>query len=237
MKKTETRAPSAIASGLLLALLAAPGAAEDAPEVVLADFEKDAVGSFPRGWLLKDSFGRLRDRPHPNWRIAGEGDRRFLTARAEANAATIGTAVSWTVESHPLLRWSWRVSEVPRGANESERAISDSAAGLYVFFEGGPFWNPHALKYVWSASLPAGTWTVSPYSSNTHIVVVRSGMADANRWHEEERDVVADHARAFGDKRPVVKAIGLLTDSDNTESLAAADYGSVSAWPAGPSLD
>ena len=37
-------------------------------------------------------------------------------------------------------------SGLQSGANESERAISDSAAGLYVFFEGGPCEGPFDVR-------------------------------------------------------------------------------------------
>ena len=218
-----------VVAALLCMVVVAAAVTPEQAEVVLADFESDVVGGFPEGWLVKDSLGRLRDRAHPNWLVAEEEGRRFLTARAEASAATVGREVDWDVAAFPRLRWRWRVRSIPTGADERVKDRSDSAAGLYVFFEGGPFWNPYALKYVWSTSLPQGARTRSPYSSNTHIIVLRSGGDEIDRWLEEERDVLADFALAFGDRQPAVRAIGLLTDSDNTQSVSVADYGAVMA--------
>jgi hypothetical protein len=155
--------------------------------------------------------------------------RSFLAARAQASAVTIGRAVSLDVREYPVLRWTWRALVLPENADETDRSRADSAAGLYVFFEGGPFWNPYALKYVWSASLPEGARLNSLASSNTRVIVVRSGAGDLGEWQSERRHLIEDFREKFGDEEPRVKAIGLLTDADDTGSLAVAHYGSIEA--------
>lgn len=86
-------------------------------------------------------------------------------------------------------------------------------------------WKPKALKYVWSASgLPIGYRTESPYSSDTKIIVLENGRSPLGIWIEERVNVLSDYEKYWGEKIRRVKLIGLMSDSDNTDSEAVADY-------------
>jgi hypothetical protein len=53
-------------------------------------------------------------------------------------------------------------------------------------------------------------------------------------WVQEKRDVLFDYQQLFGEgeKNPVATGIGILTDSDNTNSHAIGDYAEIQALPA-----
>jgi hypothetical protein len=95
-----------------------------------------------------------------------------------------------------------------------------------VIFPGR--FRPDNIKYVWSASLPIGTTTESPYNSKTKIVVLRNQGSPLGTWVCEKVNVYEDYKRLFGDEPGHVQAIGLMSDSDNTESIAQADYKEIS---------
>jgi hypothetical protein len=114
------------------------------------------------------------------------------------------------------------VIELPKGGDERYKNTGDSAAAIYVIFEGR--FRPKSIKYVWSASLPRGTITESPYNSKTKIVVMQNQSSPMNEWVSEKVNVYADYQRLFGGETESVQAIGLMSDSDNTQSTAVAHY-------------
>jgi hypothetical protein len=91
-----------------------------------------------------------------------------------------------------------------------------------VIFEGR--FRPKSIKYVWSASLPRKTITESPYNSKTKVVVMQNQSSPMDEWVSERVNVYADYQRLFGGETESVQAIGLMSDSDNTQSTAVAHY-------------
>ena len=85
------------------------------------------------------------------------------------------------------------------------------------------FW-PRVIKYVWSASLPVGTSLTNPLYSRGKVLVLRNGQSDKNKWYDEEVNFFDDYRKLFGADPGKVQGIGILTSSDSTKSVAAADY-------------
>ena len=114
---------------------------------------------------------------------------------------------------------------LPNGAAENVRKRSDSAAGVYVIFHGALKLNK-IIKYVWSTTLQKGTLTESPFNSNVKIVVLKSGNEGnlLGQWVNEIVNVQSDYEKIFKAKPPIVEAVAILSDADNTESIAEADY-------------
>jgi hypothetical protein len=183
--------------------------------MALETFSAYPVGGFPRAWKVR---GSMRD-AQAIYRIAEEGDGRFLSARADGQSVMIGLEPS----RYPYLRWRWRVRQWPTGADERRKATNDSAAGVYVVFPGR-FFVPRVLKYVWSTTAPVGTRQPSPAAPNTKIIVLESGPAGEPAWRTVTVDVQRDYAALFGEPAPAAQGIGILTDSNDTASVAAADY-------------
>jgi hypothetical protein len=155
--------------------------------------------------------------------VEEEKGNHFLSADSRGRCASIGKEFRYDVEKFPLLSWRWRVHALPEGGREDIKKGGDSGAAVYVIFNG-IFGLNKMIKYVWSSSLPVGTLTKSPWNKRTKIVVLRSGPEDTGRWQTETVDVLADYERLFGGDPPEARLIAIMSDADNTESRASADY-------------
>lgn len=182
-------------------------------------FQASDEGGFPTGWRAQTEGGRA------NYTVRREDGRTYVHAESRADTCAIGLEKDVDPAQTPWLSFTWRAVELPQGADERTRATSDSGLGVYVAFDGWSY-PPRTLKYVWSTSVPAGTWTPSPFAESVKIVVLRSGRAEAGRWVAETVNVADDYRRLFGEKDvPRVRAIGVLTGSENTRSRAVGEYG------------
>lgn len=179
--------------------------------------EKD-LGNFPSEWKARESAGK------DVYSVQRDGSGVFLHAESVDNAYMIGHQMSVDLKEYSFLQFSWRPLDLPTGGNEEAKKTNDGALGVYIVFEG---WSvpPRTIKYVWSSTLPEGSETVSPYSNRAKIVVLRSGRDGVGQWKDESVNVLEDYKRLFGsDDVPRVRAIGVLTDSDNTDTHSSGDY-------------
>jgi hypothetical protein len=205
---------------ILLIALTVSAAQTPPSQPINITFQANEVGKFPSGWgsMSGNSAAKI-------YSVKAEGDHTFLHADASAMAVQIGTEHSWPLKDLPILQWQWRAVLFPEGTNEREKNRNDSVLAVYVVFGHlPPFLN--TIKYIWSDTLPVGTIFTSPTSSNTKIIVIRSGRAQINTWVTEKRDVLSDYRQLFGEKGkdPVTTGIVVLTDSDNTATHAIGDY-------------
>ena len=184
-------------------------------------FGGDEIGRFPSGWESKDKANMVKI-----YSVRAEGDVKFLHADASGTSVQIGYEQRWPLQEFPTLRWRWRAVLFPERSNELEKSGNDSVLGIYVMFSSFPV---RVIKYIWSDTLPVGSFLESPHSSGTKMVVVCGGRELIGTWVTRERNVLEDYRRFFGasEKNPVAKGIGLLTDSDNTRSRAIGDYGDI----------
>jgi len=194
-----------------------PGISGDVPGAArkVEDFSSFEPGSFPEGWKSRGGDGSKVYRVRSN-------KESYLEANAVDSAVTMAKKFDYDLKEYPFLEWQWRALELPQGGDERYKKTGDSAAAIYVIFEGR--FRPDNMKYVWSASLPVGTTTESPYSSKTKIVVLRNQSSPLGEWVSERVNVYADYKRLFGREPKLVQAIGLMSDSDNTGTRAVAHY-------------
>lgn len=64
------------------------------------------------------------------------------------------------------------------------------------------------------------------------MIVATSGDAGINAWQTVSRNVHDDFVRAFGEEPGMLTAVGVMTDTDNTNSHAEAWYGDIRFGPA-----
>jgi hypothetical protein len=183
------------------------------------DFSRFKAGAFPEGWKSRGG------NPREVYRIRLDKEK-YLEAIAVNSAVIIAKKFEFDPKDYPFLKWDWRVQELPKGADERFRSSGDSAAAIYVIFPGRI--RPRNIKYVWSSSLSPGTVTQSPYSTKTKIIVMRNHSAPLNTWLSEKVDIYEDYRRVFGDEPEPVQAVALMSDSDDTQSKAVANYKGIS---------
>ncbi len=127
------------------------------------------------------------------------------------------------------LRWRWRVTVLPKLADECASGRTDSAAVVYVSWKRGLRW--YALKYVWSTVGKVGN--ICEPHRNIFVAqdtIIRESGPPIGQWFEEEVDLDAEWRNHFegGDPNaevPDFVGFGLMSDGDQTQSVSAADYG------------
>jgi hypothetical protein len=81
-----------------------------------------------------------------------------------------------------------------------------------------------SVKYIWSEKVPVDTHLTSS-KGMTQVRVLRSGRAGAGEWVEARANVLDDYRRYFDTRDvPEPKGIAVLTDADDTQSVAVGDY-------------
>jgi hypothetical protein len=218
---------------------------EDADVVEVARFSQLPAGTpLPadwRGWGLNSGKRRTE------YRLVNGSAGTVLQASAEQAATGLYRRIRVDPGRQPLLEWSWRVDRLVPGADLRVGAREDSAARMVISFHGDPkkldFEDraklrlakifageplPYAmLIYVWSNSIAVETTLPSPQIDRIRMVIVESGKRRLGQWLTYRRDVLADYRRAFGEDPGDIVAVGVLTDSDNTQQSARALYGDI----------
>jgi hypothetical protein len=205
------------AAGLTFARAAQPAASTDC--LVLDDFSRARVGEFPPGWEVRKDDGKAV------YRVREEGRRRFLQAVSKGLGIQAGRETEqWNLATHPVLAWSWRPREFPRGGDERESDTNDSALAVYMAVPHSKIRGPRAVKYIWSEKVPAGT-RLSSNGGLTQVRVLRSGRPAKDVWVEERVNAREEWKAAFKESdTPRPGGIAVLTDADDTRSTAAGDY-------------
>src|SRR5262245_18712666 len=208
---------------MVLVLLPVWAAAQEC--VTLEDFSKAKVGEFPPGWKLRDDEGK------GVYTVQEEGGRRFLRAVSKGIGIQAAKQVEWDLARYPVLTWSWRPVEFPKGSDERKSGTNDSAVSVYAVFPHTKF-TVKTVKYIWSAVVPVGTHLTSS-KGLTQARVLRSGTSGAGQWTDERANVAEDYRKYFGTNDvPKPSGIAVLTDSDDTKSSAQGDYANFRACAA-----
>lgn len=183
----------------------------------IENFSTAKIGEFPPGWKLRKDTGA------GIYSVREENGLRFLRAISRGLGIQAAKQYEWDLKTHPVLAWSWRPVEFPKGADERSAQSNDSALAVYAVFPHSPF-TVKSLKYLWSERVPRGTHLASS-GGLTQVRVVRSGAEEQGTWVEERVNVLEDYRRDFGEAEvPKPSGIAVLTDSDDTKSSAQGDY-------------
>ncbi|OIP35603.1 MAG: hypothetical protein AUK27_03995 [Deltaproteobacteria bacterium CG2_30_66_27] len=212
------------ASVFLLSVLSAvpPGLA--AGPLLIDDF---AAGLSPK-WEKKVFTGETVYGP-----VVDEG-RPALKAESRSSASAMIRRISLDPKTYPRLSWSWKIVRTIGKGDERTKAGDDYAARVYVVFPSALFWRTRAVNYIWANRLPRGAFLPNAYTGNAVMVAVESGDGNAGKWVDEERNLVEDYRRAFGEDPSDIGAVAIMTDTDNTGEQAVAWYGAIRFLPPGP---
>lgn len=211
---------------LLLAFVLGGVVVADAPRVgaqatgdckVIDDFSKGKVGELPPDWRVRKDAGKEA------YRVQEDGGRRFLQSHAKGHGIQAAKEYAWDLKAYPVLAWSWRPREFPRGAHEKE-GKNDSVLAVYMLVPYSRIRGPKAVKYIWSEKVPVDS-RLSSNNGLTQVRVLRSGSDKKDQWVEERVNVRDDYLNYFEVKEvPEPAGIAVLTDSDDTKSSAQGDY-------------
>lgn len=170
-----------------------------------------------------------------------------MYAQADASASMIKKFVRLEPTDLGSVQFSWLVPELIHGADMAVRELDDSPVRLVFAFEGdrsrfsaknatlselarmltGEEMPYATLMYVWSNQHAPGSVIINPRTDRVRKLVVESGADRLGRWLDYERNIRADYETAFGEAPGALLAVALMTDADNTRSVARAWYGPV----------
>ena len=183
-------------------------------------------------------------------RVAEEGVQA-IAAKAQSSASMLRQVVQVEPVTLGKVKFSWKLPGLIQYADMSLRELDDSPVRVVLAFEGDrtkfsaknamlselaqlltgePM--PYAtLMYVWCNECEPEKIIVNPHTDRIRKLPLESGADKLNRWLDYERDVRADFLKAFGEEPGLLTSISIMTDTDNTKSVARAWYGPVSLLP------
>ena len=213
-------------------------------------------------WVIPSDSGKPAVWEH--FKLPGKKPSRFEYVREDGRAAIEASARSsasmlrQTVRIEPAtlgtIRFSWKLPDLIDYADMSLREFDDSPVRVVLAFDGDrarfsaknamlselahvlsgePL--PYAtLMYVWCNVCAPESIIVNPHTDRIRKLPLESGPAKLNRWMNYERNVREDFVKAFGEEPGVLTSISIMTDTDNTKSVARAWYGPIALMPGKP---
>jgi Protein of unknown function (DUF3047) len=203
--------------GCLITLLATPSVSATAEELIFGPTLEQA------GWTQVNFPGI----PSASFRII---DASTLEITTDAAAGILWRALESASPLPRLAHWRWRVDEGVPPTDLTRRGADDRALGLYfVFGTGsdatkGPMAllrssSVSALVYVFGGDKSAGEVIPSPHMGvRGKFVVLRPATSLKRTWFDEHVDLHHDHVRAFGRPPPLLLAVAIFSDSDDTHT-------------------
>ena len=179
--------------------------------------------------------------------LSNQQGRDSIQANAKSSASMLRQDLRIAAADLNTVKFSWQVPELIRDADLAERDFDDSPVRIVLVFEGdkskfsaknamlsemaellsGESLPYATLMYVWCNKREAGSVVVNPRTDRIRSIVVESGARNLRQWLDYERNIRADYEKAFGEVPGDLMRVGIMTDSDNTQSQTVASYGSM----------
>ncbi len=177
-----------------------------------------------KGWKVETYFAI----PPNRYSLEGKG---IIRAESLGSRSSLFKKVEKAAEA-PILAWGWKISSVVRSAIEERKDRFDAAARVIVIFGSrGALrlrepWNQygHKIEYIWATRLPRGHLFDHPGEENCEIFVLESGEGKVGQWVYERRNIRKDFETAFKTEAEAILAIGIETDTDQSNEKVTAYY-------------
>ncbi|MBI9075020.1 MAG: DUF3047 domain-containing protein [Desulfatibacillum sp.] len=215
------------------------------PTLDLGPFSKASAGGvFPEGWEPL-FFPKIKE--HTQYTLVE--DEGAVVVRAESQASSSGMIRKMEIDpqKYPVIQWSWKVTKVFAKGDVTKKSGDDYPARIYVSFKYDPsrlgLWDrtkykaaklmygeypPHsAINYIWASNAPKGTVAPNPYTDKVMMIAVESGQEGLGTRVVEERNILEDYRKAFGEEPPLIAGVAIMTDTDNTGDNAVSFYGDI----------
>jgi len=187
----------------------------------------------PPGWELKEFTGKAEIA------VRQDGEHIVVHLTSRGTSFALFRDVPLDITRYPILKWSWKVTELPAGGDIRQKTTDDQAAQLYVVFPRGLVHavQSHLLGYLWDTTAPVGTKVSSPQpcppTCNTKVIVLQSGAQKLGQWVEERRNILEDYRALFGQEPPKVGRVAVMIDSNDTKGKAESFFRELVFFPAG----
>lgn len=201
--------------------------------------------------LFRDDFESMNDwkplvfpkiEKQTKYDIVKDGSNSFLRARTDSSASGLIYRKRFSIKEHPIVQWRWKIDRVFKKGDATAKKGDDYPVRIYIIFEYDPAkagfttrakyglakklygeYPPHSsLNYIWANRQHDTKVIVSPYTSLSRMIPLRSGAGEAGKWMTESVDVLKDYKAAFGKEPPDKASLAIMSDSDNTGEKAQA---------------
>lgn len=163
------------------------------------------------------------------YNVKESNGNKYLSAKSIGSDNFIIKEIKVDIVKYPYLNWKWRVNTLPVAGDESRKEKCDVGASIAVVLNNSKI-CPKSIKYSWSTTLKKGSFSKSPYAmwpSRSDIYIVESGDQNLKTWKTEKINVLEHYMKLYKEKNlksKEIKALVIMTDSDNTGTLSEADY-------------
>ena len=203
---------------------------------------KEADGS-PKGWKTVTYFNASPT----SYQVVKYRGRYVLKAKGIGTSSSLFKEVKAELKDYPIISWTWKISNVIRQAIETREDRNDSAARVIVVFRSEPGEIPPwygleylvkriirrnepigpRIEYIWGNRVQQGQIIDNPSVNHSKVIVVESGEKKANLWVREKRNLLDDYRAAFGIDPKGILALGIQTDTDQSNEGVTAYYGEI----------
>jgi hypothetical protein len=193
-------------------------------------------------WIMSRLLNRTE------YRTVHEDGVPVIEARAESAASGLLQEVSIDPVEHKYISWRWKASSLIPGADNTRKGADDSPVRVIVAFDGDrkkfDFEDravadmvklfsgremPYAtLMYIWENRQPVDTILENHNTSRAKMIVAESGDARVGQWLSFTRDIAEDYRKAFGEEPGRIISVGVMTDTNTTNSRVTSHYGDIS---------
>jgi hypothetical protein len=177
--------------------------------------------------------------------VVKDGDRSaVLRASADRSASLYVAPVKPALRTPMTLSWEWKTDALVAGADNRVKDREDAPLRVLVAFDGDIASLPDAeqkrfsraknlagrevpyavLMYIWTDQVPVGTVIPSAHTSQVKMLAVASGTGGLGQWQTVQRNLGEDYKKAYGAEPGPVRAVAVMTDTDNTGTKAVGDY-------------
>lgn len=235
-----------IVIGVVLILSSSPVAlAESNNQLLVGAFSEAQPGTtFPQDWKPL-TFEKIP--VHTQYVLVKDGDQVVVKATSHQSSSGITREITIDPKEYPIVKWRWKVENVLKNGDVTQKSGDDYPARLYITFEYdgskvdffekakyetakflyGQYPPIGAINYIWESKSPIGTMAPNPYTDRVIMIVIESGETRLNEWITEERNVFKDYKNAFGEDPPKISGVAIMTDTDNTKESAIAYFGNI----------
>ena len=191
--------------------------AESPDRLVVGNFSLAMPGGpFPQEWKPL-TFEKIKE--HTQYELVK--DRQQVVVKAVSHQSSSGLTRKMTIDpkEYPVIEWRWKVTNILRKGDVSQKSGDDYPARLYITFEYdsrrvgffekakfetfrliyGQYPPSGAINYIWESHSPIGTIVPNPYTDRVYMFVTQSGSAKLNQWVTEEHNIFEDYKKAFGE--------------------------------------
>ncbi len=236
---------SSVGIGLSLVLTVGLLQAESPSVLHVGQFSRaEAGGPYPDSWKPL-TFEKIKE--HTAYSLVEDDGAVVVKAESRGSSSGLTREVTIDPKMYPVVEWRWKVGNVLKNGDVTQKAGDDYPARLYITFEYdsdkvgffekakyetarffyGQYPPIGAINYIWESQSPVGTIVANPFTDRVQMIVMESGQAKVGQWVTESRNIYEDYQTAFGEDPPMISGVAVMTDTDNTQESAVAWFGDI----------